>query len=383
MVWSLHEAIRYRNATFPCEAGCGSSCYKTAWEPVINITKNYTANCRYVLYSLSIGHRDSGSIHPIDNYWDSPNTTCSLFILGYHSKFVHPPHNLTTGSHFLNWTIVLVNDTLLREQFGSFRRASKLVKMSTHMFMHAKVKYAVFIDAKLQPMAPPRGIIQRFAEQHEDVILAAVRHPSSQSLHDELKAIRIAHRHFGNHSVLGVTDNYTKIEQQVRVYNASLVLLPKTLFLIDSGYQVIHVHDRVSIQLRCAWLHQVQLYGDRDQISFPYVLAHMAAKDPSLFTHHNHNPSNRNRIGTNTTTTTSSSNSSTGGSSQQQQQQQMGEFGEFVTVLGDCEHGDAAHRRACHPRVRRVLLLNHTQFFWTSKTRLAKEWLRGAHGAHH
>ncbi|RYG96513.1 DUF616 domain-containing protein, partial [archaeon] len=283
----LNKAINFSNATFPCEAGCISNqpCFKTAWGPTLNFTRAITAPCDYVLYSISLGPRDASSLHPVQDYWGGK--PCSIYMLGNHSKFVQT-HKLQTGSIFRNWLIVLVNDLLLEQQYGSYRRAVKLVKMSTHMVLHPNVKYAIFIDAKLVSIHHPKTIVENYAERYGDVILAAVHHPNRNTIEQEFQAIS---SYENNGSFTSITDNITKIADQVQFYEKNgLKKLPFQQVLIDSAYEVIRVHDKVSIQLRCAWLNQIQTFGDRDQISLPYVLVWMTynnttqnATQPNLF----------------------------------------------------------------------------------------------------
>eukprot|EP01031_Cornospumella_fuschlensis_P027357 gene27357-33044_t len=103
------------------------------------------------MYSVALGKVDRGTLHEIDAYWG--NETCSIFFLGRQSKIVSM-YGLDTGVLFRNWTIVLVDDS--EEVLGtSVRRKVKILKFSPHVFLSSKVRYAIFIDAKLQIQQHP------------------------------------------------------------------------------------------------------------------------------------------------------------------------------------------------------------------------------------
>eukprot|EP01031_Cornospumella_fuschlensis_P025791 gene25791-31146_t len=345
IVRGWHEAIRYDNSTFPCEAGCATSeqlCFQTAWGPVTALTRAITAQCQYVIYTVALGKREATHLHPAGDFWDGK--PCSIFLLSNNSKFAET-YGLETGSVFRNWFIVIVKDEPFSRQFPSARRAAKIVKFSPHTFLHSNVKYAIFIDAKLQAMVHPEVVIRSHMEQHGNVILAAVRHQKAISLQHELQ--RIGNSYF-NYNKTGITDNYTKIVEQVEFYNRSAFMqLPYTQVMIDGGYLVHNVHDPVAIQFRCAWLNQVQLFGDRDQISLPYVVGWMTY----------------------------------GNTQQPGHQSNM-----FLSLRTDgydpaLVGGSKKHHGRAENIERRFNILNHEAYWWKEKikTRLAKEWPRTVH----
>ncbi|RYH03666.1 DUF616 domain-containing protein [archaeon] len=267
-----NEAISYNHSVFPCEAGCASNapCFPTDWTTIAETSKALTEKCEYVLYSIALGNKDTLKVITIEDFWDGK--TCSIFFLSSHSKFAHI-HKLDTGSRFRNWTIIGVESSTLDQAFGSNRRAAKVVKMSPHYFLHPNVKYAIFIDAKLQVVANPIDVIKTHMEPYNDVILAALRHPFSTSFSDEFRTISRIYHVYKN---TAITDNFHLLAKQVKAYNESALMRSDFVqIMIEGGYQAIKVHDEVSQQFRCAWLNQVQQYADRDQVSFPYVLGWM------------------------------------------------------------------------------------------------------------
>ncbi|RYY82441.1 DUF616 domain-containing protein [archaeon] len=193
LVRGWNEAISYRNSTFPCEAACVSDqpCFPTSWGPVATLTRAITAECQYVIYTVALGKREVTHLHPAGEFWGGK--PCSIFLLSNNSKFAET-HNLESGSIFRNWLIIVVKDEPFAQQYGSPRRAAKIVKFAPHYFLHPNVKYAIFIDAKLQAMVHPESVIRAHMEQHGNVILAAVKHPKTYSFQHELT--RIARSYF-------------------------------------------------------------------------------------------------------------------------------------------------------------------------------------------
>ena len=95
----------------------------------------------------------------------------------------------------------------------------------------------------------------------EETFLACFTHPSSRTAFDEIKFIRSALAKRPK-----VTNNMTKIDLQNERYKGMEVN-----HVCDTGF-LIWRNTRESREFSDVWAEEFQNFGDRDQVSFPYVV---------------------------------------------------------------------------------------------------------------
>jgi hypothetical protein len=141
------------------------------------------------------------------------------------------------------------------------RRAGKIPKLSPDMFFHKNVKYAIYLDAKLELIANPLKALQEHMLPFERVIMTAVRHPRSKNVTAEVNAII-----YYQHSRPNITDSIATVKAQASYYNSTGLLESGRQTMVEGAMLMHRVHHPAAITFRCAWLDQVIRYSDRDQV---------------------------------------------------------------------------------------------------------------------
>ena len=140
------------------------------------------------------------------------------------------------------------------------RRLSKVVKHNPFQ-LFTRASYAIFADNKLK--IDPSFCEEKLVVQsiREETFLACFTHPSSRTAFDEIKVIR---------STLAsrpkITNSMTKIDLQKERYKGMEVN-----HVCDCGF-MIWKNTPESREFSDVWAEEFQNFGDRDQVSFPYVV---------------------------------------------------------------------------------------------------------------
>jgi hypothetical protein len=283
---SYRAKYDFRRAEFPCETECqgisSGQCFSTNWKGPAALSRSITTNCTHVLYGISLGS-GVGGIHGINDYWDG--NRCSIMFLSSNSTMA-TSSNLKDLDRVGNWSIILVGDLT---NFGSLRRAGKIPKLAPNYFFDTNVEYAIYLDSKYSLHVHPTDMIRNFSAVNSSIVLTAFRHPKNANIHMEY--LNILKSSKGRPTI---SDDIGKVSKQYYNYTNNRVIKHMrqsniSQVVIEAGMLIHKLNDRRGVVLRCSWLHQVQLFSDRDQVAFPFVIAQWNQFIPYLnHTIHNH-----------------------------------------------------------------------------------------------
>lgn len=269
----------YKHAVFPCETECARMssglCFTTSWRTPAAWSRTLSVGCQYVMYSISLGSAVAG-INGILDYWGGK--PCSFMFLSRHSELVKNAR-LKNLHRMGNWTVLLVDDF---PNFVSLRRAGKIPKFAPNFFFSKNVSYAMYLDSKYQLKVNPIEVIQNYSSFDSNVVLSAFRHPKNPSFENEhANILRSAAKR------PTITDDLSKVNAQVENYTNSEVISQlrtegRNQVMIEAGMLIHKMHDKRGNVFRCAWLDQVQQWSDRDQVAFPFMVAHFNGGKPYL-----------------------------------------------------------------------------------------------------
>lgn len=266
-----NSLIHYDTASFPCDTECAAlssgECFPSIWSAAAELTRKVTKDCEYVLYSVSLGH-EVGDLYETKDFWNGQ--PCTLMFLSENSTLVNRI-NAKSLDTYNGWTLILVGNF---DDWPSLRRAGKIPKLAPNMFFTETTKYAMYLDSKFKLSWTPKQIIEKFALLNANILITALGHPKNRDLKMEVNNICESRKKRPT-----LTDNIDKVLEQFQNYTENPVIkeleeqsLPQNV--VEAGMLVHKLHDARGNIFRCAWLEQVQLFSDRDQVAFPFVAAY-------------------------------------------------------------------------------------------------------------
>ncbi|KAJ1391083.1 hypothetical protein B484DRAFT_286964 [Ochromonadaceae sp. CCMP2298] len=251
----------FTSTEYPCASKCGGDqCIASAWDATAAQSKNVTAGCDTVLYSIAIDdHADT--FNHIDQYWKEP-VHCSILYLSANSMYLrkHPSAEMLG-----NWTIVPVKKL---DAFTNNRKAAKIPKLFPHSFFADSVEYALYVDAKIQLTEHPTKVLSEHLISYAEngTFLTVVGHPFNHNVTAEVRGID-TRRHSSRPYI---THDFALLEFQRDNYTALNITGQDRM--VDTA---IMMHDLRSAAARpffCTWQGQLQKFSDRDQISLQGTL---------------------------------------------------------------------------------------------------------------
>ncbi|RLN28519.1 hypothetical protein C2845_PM05G31240 [Panicum miliaceum] len=157
------------------------------------------------------------------------------------------------------WRLVVVRNLPYEDP----RRTGKIPKLLLHR-LFPNVRFSVWIDAKLELVADPYLLLERFLWR-KNATFAISRHYKRFDVFEEAEANKAA----------GKYDN-TSIDYQIEFYrNEGLSHYSPAKFPITSdvpeGCVIIREHIPITNLFTCLWFNEVDRFTSRDQISFSTV----------------------------------------------------------------------------------------------------------------
>jgi UDP-glucuronate 4-epimerase len=248
-----------------CAIECADKdrCISSPFDDVYAESIEATRNCETVVYTVSFGSH-YGLKEPPSTLSCNRGSCCSI-------AFVT---KLGTTSHSNRmWKEILVKaDKFL---FWDSRRMSRVIKLTPGKFFSPSVKYAIYVDVKLQLNMDPKTLVQMLGDGvNRTASLLAVRHNvNSDPFHERSHIL-------GAKKVLrSATYTVKTMNHQVEQYRKDLASRNMSIGnMIDGALLVHNLESSSGRSFRCAWSKEYYRGSDRDQISFPWILALEANK---------------------------------------------------------------------------------------------------------
>ncbi|KAK1367097.1 hypothetical protein POM88_042658 [Heracleum sosnowskyi] len=157
------------------------------------------------------------------------------------------------------WRIIVVRNI----PYTDARQNGKIPKLLLHrLFPH--VRYSLWIDGKLQLVADPYQILERFLWR-QNASFAISRHYSRFDVFEEAEANKAAGK-YDNASIDYQIDFYRK--EGLTPYSGAM--LPMTSD-VPEGCVIVMEHIPISNLFSCLWFNEVDWFTSRDQLSFSTV----------------------------------------------------------------------------------------------------------------
>ncbi|WOH02982.1 hypothetical protein DCAR_0522372 [Daucus carota subsp. sativus] len=164
------------------------------------------------------------------------------------------------------WRIIVVRNI----PYTDARRNGKVPKLLLHR-LFPNVQYSLWIDGKLQLVADPYQILERFLWR-QNASFAISRHYSRFDVFEEAEANKAAGK-YDNASIDYQIDFY-KQEGLTPYSDAKLPLTSD----VPEGCVIIREHIPVTNLFSCLWFNEVDRFTSRDQLSFSTVRDKIFAK---------------------------------------------------------------------------------------------------------
>ncbi|CAH9108033.1 unnamed protein product [Cuscuta epithymum] len=174
----------------------------------------------------------------------------------------HLYHNNRVGL----WRIIRVHNV----PYNDARRNGKVPKLLLHR-LFPNVRYSIWIDGKLQLVADPYQILERFLWR-ENATFSISRHYRRFDVFEEAEANKAAGKY-----------NNESIDQQIGFYKKeglthySEAKLPITSD-VPEGCVIIREHIPITNLFTCLWFNEVDRFTSRDQLSFAIVRDRVMSK---------------------------------------------------------------------------------------------------------
>jgi hypothetical protein len=116
-------------------------------------------------------------------------------------------------------------------------------------------------------------MIERYLKSPDDnIIMVGVKHPKYRTITEEVKSIS---KDFKKRPL--ITNNITIVHEQARHYEQVATQFGhREYHMIDSAILFHNLKFEEAKRFRCLWQSEIQFWSDRDQISFPFVLAELS-----------------------------------------------------------------------------------------------------------
>lgn len=164
------------------------------------------------------------------------------------------------------WRIIIVRNI----PYTDARRNGKIPKLLLHR-LFPNVRYSLWIDGKLQLVADPYQILERFLWR-QNASFAISRHYSRFDVFEEAEANKAAGK-YDNASIDYQIDFYRK-EGLTPYSDAKLPITSD----VPEGCVIIREHIPITNLFSCLWFNEVDRFTSRDQLSFSIVRDKILAK---------------------------------------------------------------------------------------------------------
>lgn len=250
-----------------CASECADPgrCLPSPFDDTILKSVEATRQCDTVLYTVYMGLENILLHKPLHNVTDDRQKYCYIafttnVVMDYPSSVIWKQVALKMDPSYI-W---------------DSRRLSRVIKLTPTLFFASSVKHAIYLDAKLQLLEHPQKLVRMLTDPDppngKRASLLAVRHPFRSNPFDEAKEIVKAkvRRHDISYSIWTMNHQIDLYNQSQQAQNISMANL------IDGALLVHDLKNEAGRAFRCAWSREYYAGADRDQISFPWVLAKYA-----------------------------------------------------------------------------------------------------------
>ncbi|TVU20487.1 hypothetical protein EJB05_36696 [Eragrostis curvula] len=223
--------------------------------------------CRELVVASAIFGNYDMIQHPRNiSEFSKANACFYMFVDEETEAYVKNSSSLYNNNKIGLWRLVVVHNLPYEDP----RRTGKIPKLLLHR-LFPNVRFSVWIDAKLQLIADPYLLLERFLWR-KNATFAISRHYKRFDVFEEAEANKAA----------GKYDN-ASIDSQIEFYrnegltHYSTAKLPITSD-VPEGCVIIREHIPISNLFTCLWFNEVDRFTSRDQISFSTVRDKIRAK---------------------------------------------------------------------------------------------------------
>jgi hypothetical protein len=223
--------------------------------------------CRELVVASAIFGNYDMIQHPTNiSQFSKANACFYMFVDEETEVYVKNSSSLYSNNKIGLWRLVVVHNLPYQDP----RRIGKVPKLLLHR-LFPNVRFSVWIDAKLQLVADPYLLLERFLWR-KNATFAISRHYKRFDVFEEAEANKAA----------GKYDN-ASIDHQIEFYrnegltHYSPAKLPITSD-VPEGCVIIREHIPITNLFTCLWFNEVDRFTSRDQISFSTVRDKIRAK---------------------------------------------------------------------------------------------------------
>ena len=256
----------YESALNPCASACSypGLCFSSGWDEAAAESRRLTAHCSVVFYTINTPPK-------ADVLHVAPNETISCNIaFVYRNSILY--QNEGNNQYYNNWILIPVKGLNV---FPDPRKATRLPKISPDLFFGPSVQYAIYGDSSIILRQSPQEIVDNYSHGRDgkEAILAAIRHPYSKSIDEEVTAVLTKTKKQNNK----VTHYPTKLAEQGKAYESLRQVEPGLHYLnLFDGSFLVHKLQSVSGKtFRCKWYREYQEWADRDQVPGSFAVNKM------------------------------------------------------------------------------------------------------------
>ncbi|PAN18450.1 hypothetical protein PAHAL_3G202700 [Panicum hallii] len=216
--------------------------------------------CRELVVASAIFGNYDMIQHPRNiSEFSKANACFYMFVDEETEAYVKNSSSLYSNNKVGLWRLVVVRNLPYEDP----RRTGKIPKLLLHR-LFPNVRFSVWIDAKLELIADPYLLLERFLWR-KNATFAISRHYKRFDVFEEAEANKAA----------GKYDN-ASIDYQIEFYrNEGLSHYSPAKFPITSdvpeGCVIIREHIPITNLFTCLWFNEVDRFTSRDQISFSTV----------------------------------------------------------------------------------------------------------------
>ncbi|KAL6851632.1 hypothetical protein ACP4OV_020196 [Aristida adscensionis] len=223
--------------------------------------------CRELVVASAIFGNYDMIQHPVNiSEFSKANACFYMFVDEETEAYIKNSSSVYNNNKVGLWRLVVVRNLPYQDP----RRTGKIPKLLLHR-LFPNVRFSVWIDAKLQLVADPYLLLERFLWR-KNTTFAISRHYKRFDVFEEAEANKAA----------GKYDN-ASIDYQIEFYrnegltHYSPAKLPITSD-VPEGCVIIREHIPITNLFTCLWFNEVDRFTSRDQISFSTVRDKIRAK---------------------------------------------------------------------------------------------------------
>ncbi|AQK87688.1 hypothetical protein Zm00014a_041330 [Zea mays] len=216
--------------------------------------------CRELVVASAIFGNYDMIQHPRNiSEFSKANACFYMFVDEETEAYVKNSSSLYNNNKVGLWRLVVVRNLPYEDP----RRTGKIPKLLLHR-LFPNVKFSVWIDAKLQLVADPYLLLERFLWR-KNTTFAISRHYKRFDVFEEAEANKAAGKYYN-----------ASIDYQIEFYrnegltHYSPAKLPITSD-VPEGCVIIREHIPITNLFTCLWFNEVDRFTSRDQISFSTV----------------------------------------------------------------------------------------------------------------